>query len=72
MTTPPDRCVCGGARSVQPIHGREPKCPDHSQTELVEMSLIELADIDDGVTSVPCHRCRSGTLVVGHTVTLMD
>ncbi|MCB0880556.1 MAG: hypothetical protein KDC46_16430 [Thermoleophilia bacterium] len=72
MTTPADQCTCGGVRTVQLIHGRLPTCPDHPDVPLVDISLIELGDVKDGVTSIPCRRCGSGRLVIGGTVTLMD
>jgi hypothetical protein len=72
MTTSPDRCACDGERSIQLAYGRTPTCPDHPEIELQEMSLIELDEVNGGVTSVPCRVCRKGTLVVGGVVTLMD
>lgn len=72
MSTAPDQCACGGARSVQLIHGRTPKCPDHPGVDLLGMSLIELQGIDDGMTSIPCRLCKSGVLVIGHELLLMD
>lgn len=72
MHTPPDQCSCGGERRVQLTYGRTPRCPDHPNIELHKMSLIELADINDAVTTIPCRACRQGTLVVGGALVLMD